>query len=75
MSPGDRVVVETQDAFGGVISSEQGRPSAKLEMPFVIPQNGLIRVEGGAKGDMLAVFVDAIAPRGPQPRGTNLPCP
>jgi amidase len=71
VSPGDRVIVETLDAFGGVIRSEQDQPSAKLEMPFVNPQNGPIRVEGAAKGDVLAVFVEAIAPRGPQPCGTT----
>ena len=69
--PGDRVVVETQDAFGGVIRSEQDKPSARLEMPFVNPQNGPIVVEGAAKGDVLAVYVEAIRPRGPQPCGTT----
>jgi amidase len=71
VAPGDRIVVETLDAFGGVIRSEADRPSAKLEMPFVNPQNGPIVIDGANKGDVLAVHVEAIAPRGPQPRGTT----
>lgn len=53
--PGDRIAVETVDAFGGVIESESDRPSAKLEMPFVNPQNGPVVIEGAAKGDVLGV--------------------
>lgn len=69
--PGDRIAVETVDAFGGVIESESDRPSAKLEMPFVNPQNGPIVVEGAVKGDVLAVAIEVITPRGSQPRGTT----
>ena len=69
--PGDRIVVETHDAFEGKIRSEQDSPAAILELPFVNPQNGPIRVEGAEKGDVLAVYVEAIRPRGDQPRGTT----
>jgi hypothetical protein len=31
IDPGDVVVVETEDAFGGVITSEQDSPTAKLQ--------------------------------------------
>lgn len=68
---GDTIVVETQDAFEGRITDEQVRPSQVLEVPFLNPQNGPIYVEGAVKGDALAVHIDAITPRGPQPRGTT----
>jgi acetamidase/formamidase len=71
IAPGDRVLVETEDAFEGKIVSETDSPSAKLELPFVNPQNGPIVVAGAEKGDVLAVYVEAIHPRGPQPRGTT----
>ena len=69
--PGDTVVVETQDAFGGLIESEDTRPSDVLTMPFVNPQSGPIFVAGAEKGDALAVTIRSIEPRGPQPRGTT----
>lgn len=71
VAPGDRIIVETLDAFGGRIKSENDRPSDILEMPFGNPQNGPIRVEGARKGDVLAVYVEQIVPRGGQPRGTT----
>ena len=46
IQPGDRVTVETRDAFGGVIHTESDLPSATLTMPFVNPQNGPIMVTG-----------------------------
>ena len=70
IKPGDRVIVETRDAFEGVIQTEQDMPSAKLTLPFVNPQNGPIMVEGAQKGDALAVYIESMTPRGPNPRGT-----
>ena len=70
IQPGDRVTVETRDAFGGVIHTEDDLPSAKLTMPFVNPQNGPIMVEGAEKGDALAVYIESMEPRGDNPRGT-----
>lgn len=70
IQPGDRVIVETRDAFESKIQSEQDLPSKVLTMPFVNPQNGPIIVEGAEKGDVLAVYIEQIAPRGPNPRGT-----
>jgi acetamidase/formamidase len=68
--PGDCVVVETRDAFEGAIKTEQDLPSRVLTMPFVNPQNGPIMVEGAEKGDVIAVHIQSIRPRGPNPRGT-----
>ena len=70
IQPGDRVTVETRDAFGGVIHTESDLPSATLTMPFVNPQNGPIMVAGAEKGDALAVHIESMAPRGDNPRGT-----
>ncbi|MFN2182362.1 MAG: acetamidase/formamidase family protein [Anaerolineae bacterium] len=69
--PGDTIVVETQDAFEGKILTEDTMPSEVLEVPFLNPQSGPIYVEGAEKGDALAVTIQAIEPRGPQPRGTT----
>jgi acetamidase/formamidase len=70
INPGDRVMVETRDAFEGVIQTEQDLPSEKLTLPFVNPQNGPIMVVGAEKGDTLAVYIESMTPRGSNPRGT-----
>ena len=69
IAPGDVVVAETLDAFGGAIKSVDDKPSEKLNFPFVNPQNGPIAVEGAEKGDVLCVRIETIVPRGPQPVG------
>lgn len=70
VAAGDRVIVETRDAFEGAIQSETDRPSERLKLPFVNPQSGPIFVEGAAPGDTLAVHIESIKPRGRNPRGT-----
>src|ERR1700742_4769037 len=50
INPGDVVVVETEDAFGGVLTSEQDSPTAKLRFPFLNPQCGPVAVSGVEKG-------------------------
>ncbi len=69
--PGDVVVAETEDAFGGAIKTTEDLPSQKLNMPFVNPQCGPIIVEGAEPGDVLCVQIKSILPRGPQPVGTS----
>lgn len=71
IAPGDVVEVETLDAFGGAIKTEADLPSQVLNMPFVNPQNGPIAIEGAQKGDVLAVHILDLVPRGPQPAGTT----
>ncbi|MGA9349245.1 MAG: acetamidase/formamidase family protein [Anaerolineae bacterium] len=71
VKPGDTIVVETCDAFGGKMVSEDTKPSEVLKVPFLNPQSGPIYVEGAEKGDALAVKIHSIKPRGPQPRGTT----
>ncbi|NBW54425.1 MAG: acetamidase [Betaproteobacteria bacterium] len=70
VKPGDRIIVETRDAFEGKVKTEQDLPSKVLTMPFVNPQNGPIMVEGAQPGDVVAVYIESMAPRGPNPRGT-----
>ena len=70
IKPGDQVICETRDAFEGKITSENDKPSEILEMPFLNPQCGPIMVEGAVKGDTIAVHIESMLPRGPQPRGT-----
>src|SRR4029077_7372815 len=69
IDPGDIVAVETEDAFGGVITSEQDSPPAKLKFPYLNPQCGPIAVNGIGKGDCLAVHIHAVETRGAQPAG------
>ena len=64
IEPGDRVVVETRDAFEGKITSESDVPSELLEVPFLNPQCGPIFMAGAEKGDVLAVHIESMAPRG-----------
>ncbi|MFW5833235.1 MAG: acetamidase/formamidase family protein [Pseudomonadota bacterium] len=71
IEPGDVVEVETQDAFEGKLQTEQDVPSEVLNMPFVNPQCGPIHVAGAKKGDVLAVHIRSVLPRGPQPVGTT----
>ena len=40
IEPGDSISVETQDAFGGALKSEQDKPSQKLKFPYLNPQSG-----------------------------------
>ncbi len=70
IKPGDRVVVETRDAFEGAIKTEQDKPTEKLVMPFLNPQNGPIMIEGAEKGDVIAVYIESMVPRGHNPLGT-----
>lgn len=70
IKPGDRVVVETRDAFEGAIKTENDKPTAKLRIPFLNPQNGPIMIEGAEKGDAVAVYIESMVPRGDNPRGT-----
>jgi acetamidase/formamidase len=69
VKPGDRVVVETRDAFEGKIREETDKPSQVLQVPFLNPQNGPIMIEGAEKGDVVAVYIEKMAPRGDDPHG------
>jgi amidase len=71
IEPGDIVVAETKDAFEGKIKKETDSPTALLNVPFLNPQCGPIAVVGAEKGDVLAVHIHSIKPRGPQPVGTT----
>jgi amidase len=68
---GDVVIAETQDAFEGKIKKETDSPTALLNVPFLNPQCGPIAIDGAEKGDVLAVYIHSIKPRGPQPVGTT----
>lgn len=57
IDPGDVLIVDTEDAFSGKITSEQDKPSEKLNHPFLNPQSGPFGVRGAEKGDCLAVHI------------------
>ncbi|CAG9262535.1 acetamidase/formamidase family protein [Paraburkholderia caribensis] len=69
IQPGDRVIVETRDAFEGKIREETDKPSELLKLPFLNPQNGPIMIQGAEKGDVLAVHIESMSPRGKDPHG------
>ncbi len=72
VNPGDTVAVDTMDCFEGRVTSEKTLPSkVAKKIPFQNPQNGPIYVNGAQPGDALAVHIQSILPRGPQPRGTS----
>jgi len=71
IDPGEIVVVETEDAFGGVLTSESDKPTTKLNFPYLNPQCGPIAIEGVEKGDCLAVYIHGVETRGAQPAGTT----
>ncbi|TDU00823.1 acetamidase/formamidase [Azorhizobium sp. AG788] len=75
VEPGAVVSAETHDAFEGKIQHETDSPSQILNFPYLNPQNGPIYVDGAQKGDALAVYIENIEPRGPQPRGTTVVMP
>ena len=64
-------MVETEDAFGGALTSESDSPTAKLNFPYLNPQCGPIAVKGAKKGDCLAVYIRDVETRGEQPAGTT----
>jgi len=71
VEPGAVISAETHDAFEGKIKHDTDKPSEILNFPYLNPQNGPIYVNGAEKGDVLAVYVKSIVPRGPQPVGTT----
>jgi len=75
VEPGAVVSAETHDAFEGAIKYETDIPSKILNFPFLNPQNGPMWINGAEKGDTLAVYIESIVPRGPQPRGTTVIMP
>lgn len=75
IDPGTVVSAETHDAFEGAIQHETDSPTAILNFPFLNPQNGPIYVNGAEKGDTIAIYIESIIPRGPQPRGTTVIMP
>ena len=64
LEPGDTLVVDTEDAFSGKITSETDKPTEKLKHPFLNPQSGPFAVAGAEPGDCLAVSIEAVETRG-----------
>src|SRR5260221_9732520 len=75
VEPGDRVRIETRDAFEGAIRTESDKPTERLHMPFVNPQNGPIMVADAEPGDAISVHIESMLPRGENPRGTSCMIP
>jgi amidase len=61
--PGERVVIQCEDAFESRIRSAKDVPSQALAgAKFLNPQTGPIYVEGAQPGDTLAVRIEEITP-------------
>ena len=58
VTPGEKVVIETMDAFENRITSPDDDITQIITLPFVNPLTGPIYVEGAEKGDTLAVIVE-----------------
>jgi amidase len=61
VQPGERVIVYTQDAFGGGLTREDQKPSEVLGR-WLNPQTGPLYIEGAEPGDTLAVKIEVIEP-------------
>ena len=61
IAPGERIAVESEDAFSGQIRSDLDRRD-KSKMPYSNPQTGPIWIEGAEPGDALAVTIHEIKP-------------
>jgi amidase len=61
VTPGDRVLLHTEDAMGGSIRSKMDLPSVTLSASLN-PLCGPIYVEGARPGDTLAVYIESIEP-------------
>lgn len=60
VTPGERVVIETMDAFENRITSPDDDITQIVTLPFVNPLTGPIFVEGAEKGDTLTVTIHEI---------------
>lgn len=60
VTPGEKVVIETMDAFENRITSPDDDITQIITLPFVNPLTGPIYVEGAEKGDTLAVTIHDI---------------
>ncbi len=61
IEPGEKIAVESEDAFSGQIRTAGDRRD-KRTMPFSNPQTGPIWVAGAEPGDTLAVAIESIQP-------------
>ena len=57
---GEKILIETMDAFGNRISSEKDDITKILTLPYVNPLTGPIYVNGAEKGDTLVVTIHDI---------------
>ena len=57
---GEKVTIETLDAFGNKITSPDDDITQIISLPFVNPLTGPIYIEGAEKGDTLAVTIHDI---------------
>lgn len=65
ITPGETIVVATEDALSGQIRTNDDRRD-KVKMPYSNPLTGPIAVEGAEPGDSLAVTIHEIKPTGGQ---------
>lgn len=62
IKPGTVLTLWSQDAFGGVLTSEETLPSTHLTSPDLNPQTGPFYIEGAEPGDTLAIHIVDLTP-------------
>src|SRR5260370_31171843 len=67
LEPGDTLVVDTEDAFSGKITSEADKPTEKLKHPFLNPQSGPFTVARPAPRNFAALSNQPHPPRATTP--------
>jgi len=59
VSPGERILFETNDCFAGQIRSENDL-CTEINFDYINPATGPVAVKGADKGDLLGVFIENI---------------
>lgn len=59
VSPGERILFETNDCFAGQIGSENDL-CTEINFDYINPATGPVAVRGAEKGDLLGVFIEDI---------------
>jgi amidase len=62
LRPGDVLVVDTEDCFGGAVRTVNDLPSLVCQMPYLNPLSGPFFIDGAEVGDTLAIHFAEMTP-------------
>jgi amidase len=60
--PGDRLLLQTRDCFGGAVRTVDDLPSQVCTFPYLNPVTGPFHIIGALPGDTLAVHIISLTP-------------